>query len=301
MENENLAGSPEGSAVPETMSVTDSMGDTATVTTQEEDGSEELLAALEDQEGSGEEDGPSDLVDIEYEGKSFKVPSHLKDAFMRDQDYTKKTTEVAEQRKAVEAKQEAIKAEAQALAQNTKQAAQVYALETQFQQKFGGVTDQQWLQLQAEDPVEFQKLRFEHDSIINQHTQAKAQLERSIGELKQQQSEAVAKQRETAQAEMSKRVKGWSPETDKAVRDHAVASWGISETDVAHVHNPAHLTVMHKAMLYDKLLSKAQSKKPVSAEPVPQVKGSKQAAPKGVSDKMSTDEWMKRRMAQAQG
>lgn len=41
-----------------------------------------------------------DELEIEYEGNKYKVPKELKDAFLRQQDYTKKTMELAEQRKA---------------------------------------------------------------------------------------------------------------------------------------------------------------------------------------------------------
>lgn len=43
----------------------------------------------------------SDEVEIDYDGNKYRVPKELKDAFLRQQDYTKKTTELAEQRKAI--------------------------------------------------------------------------------------------------------------------------------------------------------------------------------------------------------
>ncbi len=49
-------------------------------------------------------EGESELEEVEYEGKPYKLPKELKDALLRHSDYTKKTMDVAEQRKAVEAK-----------------------------------------------------------------------------------------------------------------------------------------------------------------------------------------------------
>lgn len=42
-------------------------------------------------------------VEVEYEGQRYKLPSELKAAFMMQADYTKKTMELGEQRKALEA------------------------------------------------------------------------------------------------------------------------------------------------------------------------------------------------------
>lgn len=52
---------------------------------------------------------PSD-VEIEYEGSKYKLPPELKDAFLRHADYTRKTQEIAQQRKEFEAKANDLKA-----------------------------------------------------------------------------------------------------------------------------------------------------------------------------------------------
>jgi hypothetical protein len=48
----------------------------------------------------------AELAEVEYEGKQYKLPPELKDALLRQSDYTKKTMSVAEERKAVEAARE---------------------------------------------------------------------------------------------------------------------------------------------------------------------------------------------------
>ena len=54
-------------------------------------------------EGLGDDSTPEEL-EVEFEGKTYKVSPEIKDALLRQADYTKKTMEVAEQRKAYEAK-----------------------------------------------------------------------------------------------------------------------------------------------------------------------------------------------------
>ena len=66
---------------------------------------EEVEASDEEEaEDEPEEDDESEegLVEVEYDGVLYEVPSHLKDALMRASDYTQKTQEVAQQRKSTE-------------------------------------------------------------------------------------------------------------------------------------------------------------------------------------------------------
>jgi hypothetical protein len=64
-----------------------------------EEGADAEDAESEDEDG---EQSP-ELVEAEYEGKKYKVPAELKDALLRQADYSRKTAEVAEARKSVEA------------------------------------------------------------------------------------------------------------------------------------------------------------------------------------------------------
>jgi hypothetical protein len=48
-----------------------------------------------------------DEVEVEYEGKTYCLPPELRDALLRQADYTRKTQEVAQARKALEAEKAA--------------------------------------------------------------------------------------------------------------------------------------------------------------------------------------------------
>lgn len=53
--------------------------------------------------GSVDDAKPEDeLAEVDYEGEKYKVPAPLKEALLRQADYTRKTMELAEQRKSVE-------------------------------------------------------------------------------------------------------------------------------------------------------------------------------------------------------
>lgn len=69
-------------------------------------GESEDLDALT-KEALGEADAsPEEEIEVEYEGEKRKLPPKWRDAFLRDQDYRRKTMDLAEQRKAFEAERE---------------------------------------------------------------------------------------------------------------------------------------------------------------------------------------------------
>lgn len=76
----------------------------------EEVAAEEATAETESE--SPEEAAPAEpeFLEIEFEGERYQVPPKLKDALLRQSDYTKKTQEIAEQRKSLETIQAQYKA-----------------------------------------------------------------------------------------------------------------------------------------------------------------------------------------------
>lgn len=97
--------------------------------------SDDTIEALA-KEALGEVDPASPLeeAEIEWDGIKAKVPAPLKDAFLRHADYTRKTMEVAEQRKAFEAEQTAFKQSATQIAANFQGFVQLAGLNAQIQQ-----------------------------------------------------------------------------------------------------------------------------------------------------------------------
>jgi hypothetical protein len=66
----------------------------------------EVEAQPEQQEAEAPESEASpEFAEVEYEGKSYQVPPEIKDALLRQSDYTRKTTEAAERTRALEQKE----------------------------------------------------------------------------------------------------------------------------------------------------------------------------------------------------
>lgn len=67
-----------------------------------EDISSEEADELDKLAGLDPDKGEPGDVEVEYEGKTYKLPEELKDALLRQSDYTKKTMSLAEERKGLE-------------------------------------------------------------------------------------------------------------------------------------------------------------------------------------------------------
>ena len=123
-------------------------------------------------EAADDDGADDDLMDVEIDGKTFRVP---KDAAFRQSDYTQKTQALAEQRKEVEAAIERLNGASEA---ETKALANVAYIEAQIAQ-YNDIDWQQWDQM---DPVAANKARWEltelnrvKDGAIGNYQQARTQ------------------------------------------------------------------------------------------------------------------------------
>ena len=84
-------------------------------------------------EDQPEADDADDSEEIEYEGEKYKVPKSLKDAFLRQSDYTRKTQEVAEQRKEFERQRDQFQQQAAMQRQHIEDFSQLHTIDAQIE------------------------------------------------------------------------------------------------------------------------------------------------------------------------
>ena len=112
---------------------------------------ENALAAndttLPDQTGAEPEE-----VEVEYDGQTYSVPAALKDALLRQADYTRKTQEVAEGRKALDADRMAHSRSSETARAHIQDAARIVALNDQL----AHYDKIDWGTLQAQAEKEYQ-------------------------------------------------------------------------------------------------------------------------------------------------
>jgi len=228
---------------------------------QQQDNEEEATEAeeVETQEGdepdeqveAEEEEAEPDLVEIEVDGESYKVPEALKDKIMLQADYTRKTQEVAEQRKAVEQAQAQLQVQAQLQQQSLAEYARLTAINDQLQQ----YNQVDWNALYDSDPAEFVRLKEGRRDLIDQYNG----LNNAIA---QQQQQQIAKQQEITlqaiqegQKVLAREIPSWNTDLAKTLNTFAVEKFGFTTDEVNSVIDPRVVKLLHTAYLYNKQVS----------------------------------------------
>lgn len=277
--------------------ITDS--DTST-SDQTADQSDEEVQAGESQQ---ETDPPvDDSEEIELEGQKLKIPKAIKPLLMMQRDYTQKTQEVAEQRKAVEAEREAVANQAKAEREYIQEIAQVVAIDNALKQ----YEQVNWQQLNAQDPVQAQALFFQFQQLKDARNAAAGQIQqKELTRKQQEEQQALAKQQESAKrreecyATVAREIKGWGADLAKQL-DATASEFGFNSQELGQWTDPRLVKLLHEAHVGRQLLKKQTPPTPKPQQPpkpVPQV-GKGGAPAKKDPERMSAEEWLAWRNSQ---
>ncbi len=238
---------------------------------QPEQENEQVEAQQEEQDDDGSEESVSDQdeqrfqVKVGGEDKELTL-TELKSLAQQGADYTKKTQQVAEQRKAVEAEQQAI--------EEAKYMRDAYAERLQAMEQL----------LNAQQPIEDLESLKESDPIgyavrVAEMSQNKEKLYAIQAERQRIAEMQQAEQQQGMQQYLSQQAAVLSetlPEYSDPVKGEALRSdlrkfaknLGFSDQELSAVRDARHVMALYKAMQYDKLQqSKPQLNKRVSEPP----------------------------------
>jgi hypothetical protein len=194
----------------------------------------------EEQQAEPDESGDEELVETEFEGKRYKVPAELKEALLRQSDYTRKTQEVAEMRRTVEQQAQLFQQQQQVFASNFDKAAELKEIQNRLSQ-FDQID---WQTLSDQDPVQAQKLFIARQNLERQ-AQAKSQeFQQSTHQYQQLVKQTRDQQLQVAAKELMQRV----PEYNSKIADKIRAttkSYGYSEDELAFVTDPRLVHILH--------------------------------------------------------
>jgi septal ring factor EnvC (AmiA/AmiB activator) len=245
--------------------------------------SDAVLDADLDQEATEPED-----AELEYEGKKFKVPKdlepELKNALLRHGDYTRKTQEVAEQRKQIETAKQQFEQTAQLHQALIDDIAQVRGVDARLAQ----LQRMDLASLSAQDPQRAQALLIE----LSQLQAARGQLLGSLTQKQQQMQSArqqeLAKRTDEARAFLMREFRDWSPEKDQAMEAYT-RSKGVNTQALGQflAQHPQVARVIDDGMKYRQSLEKraaARAKPEPPPKPVTRVGGAAASNTKSPSD-----------------
>lgn len=227
----------------------------------------------EDDVEEDSEEQPAQNVKLKVNGEEIEKPlDEVVALAQQGLDYTKKTQEVAEQRKAVETMQEQLKAQEQQFMEQQQlnsllieDVAKITALDQQLSQ----YANVDWQKLTDSDFVEAQKQYMAYNQLQQDRNNLVSQFEAKRQEAVTKHQSALAERIKKGKEVLAKEIPNWSPETTQSVITTG-KEYGFTDDEMNAIVDPRHVKVLYDAMQWRKLQSKKPvvKKKVASAKPV---------------------------------
>jgi hypothetical protein len=248
---------------------------------------------------------PEEEEEIDLDDLKLKLPKSeaekVKAALLRQADYTRKTQELAEHRKAFEAEQASYQ---QASQQEQSARANLTLIDNQIAQ----YSKVNWNAFHDSDPFEAQK-QFAQFQLLKD---ARTQTVTYLGHLDQErQSKQKSAEAETLRAltklldegtpELKKEIPDWSRDKAAKLTDATMRNYGFTRDDLGLIDDPRLYRVMNDAAAWRDHQAKTKKAQTIQKqqEVQPAAKASRSSAPpQGLDDRLSADEWLRRRNAQ---
>lgn len=197
---------------------------------------------------------PDDHEEVDYEGAKYKVPKPLKDAILRQADYTRKTQETAEIKRALEGERQAVQQQAQFHQAFAKEVGQYHALAAQIAQ-FDGID---WDALAEQDPGRAIALDRQLRGLEKERDGVSQTISQKQHYLASQQQREIATLKEQAFATLQREIPGFNEETVRKIETFGAQTYGFTVAEFDQVADPRQVKVLHDAMLWREHQAKAQ-------------------------------------------
>ena len=233
-----------------------------------------------------------DTFELEHEGEVHILPTALKGAFLRQADYTRKTQELAEHRRAAEAERQALAQDRQALHGASSDRATLMALD-QHLAAFGAID---WDGLSQADPQRAQSLWASAQQTQALRDQFAYSLSHHETREEVRAAREAAEQMAAAGRQLSQEIEGWSPEVARKLVEYAQA-FGVTTEELGQTADPRLWKLLHRAWRADEASQGEAQAQARAVRPAVTISGGGAGAG-GVRDELGTKEWMRRRNEQ---
>ena len=225
--------------------------------------------------------------EVELDGKKYAIPAALKDKFLMQQDYTRKTQEVAELRKAAEHERAAIRQALEADEQAAEFKSDLRTVDKSLKQ-FENVD---WGRFAAEAPAQAQAAMMQYQQLQMQRQQLADGLTKHEQTSRQAREQAQQAALAQAHAELLQAMPDFNHDLAVKIRDSTVSAYGYTPEEMATITDPRQVRILRDAMMWRESQTKLKTaQQPTPAKPVTTVKPS--SKPTVNPDKMTTAEWM---------
>jgi len=226
---------------------------------EQQEAEDDGLLAQADEQPEEAEEVADELVEAEYEGKAYKVPKELKEALLRQADYTKKTQEVAETRKQVEERAQLLATQERVLQASFDKAVEL----REIQQRLSQYEQIDWQSLVDSDPIQATKLNLAYQQLQREAAQKQQELHQATQQREQLNAQQLQQTLEGAKKDLLTRIPNFGAEVAAKIKE-AGKAYGISDAELENVIDPRYVHVLHDAAQWRAL----QAKKPQAMKKV---------------------------------
>ena len=234
--------------------------DTADATSEEEYAEDdEGEDAYEADDGEEYDEEPPEVYTVKVDGEEVEVTlDELQSGYSRQQAYTKRSMELAEQRKAFEAEQAETRQIRDAYAQQLDQLAAQIQQTTQQEPDWRALAE-----TMSERDLFLYKAEWDQQKEYQKQVQAEQQ--RIAAEKSREQEQELRKHLEVQRTDMLNRIPAWQDEDVREAERREVITYaqkriGFSEEEIANASDARAIELLYKAWQWDQL----QEKKPAA-------------------------------------
>lgn len=236
-----------------------------------------------DDEAEDEDQTETPVYTVKIDGNDTDVTlDELKSGYLKDSDYRKKTSDLAEQRRAIESQANTIQQEraqyAQALGQMQSDAVQQLEQYKQID----------WNQLREDDPMLFMQRRDEQRELEKGIEDSKKHQYQLAVQARSQQTHQFNQNVESGKERLLAIMPDWDDKVSKSVRAYGLTE-GFTNEELSGLTDHRSMAMLRKAMLYDNIKKSQPAKKRVRADTPRYVKSGVTKSKGDVSAKKRAD------------
>ena len=216
--------------------------------------------AYEADDGEEYDEEPSEVYTVKVDGQEVEVTlEELQSGYSRQQAYTKRSMELAEQRKAFEAEQAETRQIRDAYAQQLDQLAAQIQQTTQQEPDWRALAE-----TMSERDLFLYKAEWDQQKEYQKQVQAEQQ--RIAAEKSREQEQELRKHLEVQRTDMLSRIPAWHDDDTRETERREVISYaqrriGFSEEEIANASDARAIELLYKAWRWDTLQDKAPAAK----------------------------------------
>lgn len=239
-------------------------------------------------------DADPDAEEVELNGKKYVVPKGWKDERLMHADYTRKTQETAEERKAIAAEKVQLQQRAAAEESHLQDLANLRLTESVLQRYQGA----NWQQMAAEDPAGTQARWIDYQQAQEARRFVAERISQHQHQRGLQAQQEIAKRVQESEAALASDDKTWTEARSAELSAFIQKQYGFNRDELAQSLSPKFVRLMRDAMTGRQALTKATAKPPPEQVKPSVVLKANTATKPGLHDSLPIEEWMRRHNSQ---